>query len=78
MVLIEIEERIAAALRAQADVRDISLQAFLQRIVETASPFNSPPALPLEDFERSIEELATESPVLPNDFSRADIYTDQD
>ena len=78
MAVIEIEERIAAALRAQATVRDLSLNAFLQRIAETASPLNSTPTLALADFDRSIDELVTESPVLPGLFSRADVYADHD
>ena len=76
VVVIEIEECTAAALRAQAKVRDLSLDAFLKRIAETATPIHSTPALALSDIERSIDQLATESPVLPESFSRADIYAD--
>ena len=78
MAFIEIEERVAAALRAQADVRAMSLEAFLQRIAETATPLNSAPALALADMERSLDELATELPVLPDSFSRSEIYADHD
>ena len=78
MAVIEIEERTAAALRAQAKARDLSLDAFLRRIAETAAPINSTPMLALSDIERSIDELATESLVLPASFSRADIYADHD
>ena len=78
MAVIEIEERTAAALRAQADARDLSLEAFLRRIAEAATPINSMPTLPLAEFEKTVDELATESAVLPSSFSRADIYTGHD
>ena len=78
MAVIEIEERTAAALRAQADARELSLEAFLQRIAEATSPINRTLTLPLAEFDKTIDELATESIVLPSNFSRADIYADHD
>ena len=78
MVVIEIEDRVAAALRAQANVRDLSLDAFLQRIAETGTPLNTTPAWALADIERTLDELSTESPVLPDSFSRAEICAEHD
>jgi hypothetical protein len=78
MALIEIEERIAQALRAQADVREMTLEAFLQRIAETATPINSTPEFALADFDKSVDEASSEWPVLPPAFSRSDIYSDHD
>lgn len=78
MAVIEIQESTAAALRAQADARDLSLEAFLQRIAEASTPINPTAALPLADLERFIDELATESPVLASTSSRAEIYADHD
>ena len=78
MAVIKIGERTAVALRAQADARELSLEAFLQRIAEASSPVNPTPVLPLAEFERAIDDAATESPVLPSSFSRADIYVDHD
>ena len=78
MALIEIDERIAAALMAQATVRDMTLQSFLERISETASPLNALPELALADVERSIDEASSELPLLPDSFSRSDIYSDHD
>ena len=78
MALIDIEEPTATALRAQANARELSLDAFLKSIVEMTTPINSVPMLALADLERSLDELATESPVLPAAFSRVDIYSDHD
>lgn len=78
MALIEVDDRIAQALRAQADVRDMTVQAFLQRIVDTASPVNPNPAFAAAEFDQSIDDASSDSPVLPNRFSRADIYIDHD
>lgn len=78
MAVVEIAEHTVAALRDQANARDLSLDAFLQRIAEAAAPINSAPTMTWAEIERSIDELATESPVLPGAFSRADIYADHD
>ena len=78
LVVIEIEDRIASALRAQANVRDLWQDACLQRIAETGTPLNPTPAGVLADIERTLDELFTESPVLPDSFSRAEIHAEHD
>jgi hypothetical protein len=78
MAVIEIDERVAEALRAQASVRELSLGAFLQQLAEAASPVNPTAVLTPADFDRSIDELVSETGGLPSNFSRADIYADHD
>jgi len=78
MAVIEIEDKLAKALRAQAAVRDMTLETFLKRIAEMATPIHPATEFLPEEFDRSIAELSSESPVLPGDFSRADLYADHD
>lgn len=78
MALIELEERTAAVLRAQAELRDMTLEVFLSRIAEAATPVSSAPPLSVAEMDRSLDELLAESPVLPAAFSRSDIYNDHD
>lgn len=78
MSVIELDERVAAKLRAHAAARQLTLETFLQRIAETSAlPI---PATPLaaDDWNRTIEEASGDFPVLPASFSRADIYSDHD
>ncbi len=78
---IEIEEKVVdllAKLRAQAAARRMSLDAYLEQLVETAQPSTNGTAT-LEEFDRILDELAA-GPIgalsLPADFSRADIYAE--
>lgn len=76
-------------LRERAAESGLTLEAYLQRIVEretsgtdgaaTASGPRQPPSL--EEFDRLLDELSEglpALPLLPADFSRADVYTDHD
>jgi hypothetical protein len=76
--VIEVDEKLAATLRSQAEARQLSLETFLQRIAQTSVSLT--PAIPLAENEwnRAIDEASGDFPVLPAGFSRADIYSDHD
>lgn len=75
---IEVEKKVAEMLRAQAEARELPLSEFLQRLALSNLPLNSPPPLTAEEWSRIIDEVSSDSPKLPHDFSRRDIYTDHD
>ena len=75
MVSIQVDEQTAKALHAAADVAGVSLADFIRSLV-VARP-TAAPQMPWEMLEREIIELSVDGS-LPNDFSRADMYTDHD
>jgi hypothetical protein len=80
-ILIEVAPDTAQMLQANASARKISLDDYLRKLAETDSLTASAPNLSLEEFDRDMDELAAGLeglPVLPQDFSRADIYADHD
>lgn len=76
--VIEVDEQVAAVLRAQAEARQLPLTAFLQQIAEASAPVNLTPSLTEDEWNRAIDEVSGEFPVLGAEFSRADIYRDHD
>jgi hypothetical protein len=75
---IEIEEKVAELLRAQAESRSLPLSQYLSEIAFSNGSLKSAESLSAEEFERLLDENATPGPVLPEDFSRKDIYNDHD
>lgn len=75
---IEVDEKVAAALRAQAEALHIPLSQLLQQFASTLIP--APELAPLsdEEFDAMLEAASGEYPVLPDNFSREDIYFDHD
>jgi hypothetical protein len=78
MANIQIDEKIAAILRTQAEARDLPLGNFLQQLATSASPVNQDTRLTDEELDRLIDEASSDSPILPADFNRSDIYSDHD
>lgn len=81
VIQIEVAPDTAQMLQANASARKISLEDYLRKLAETDSLTASVPTLSLEEFDRDMDELAAGLeglPVLPQDFSRADIYADHD
>jgi hypothetical protein len=78
---IEIEEKVAALLvrlRAQAAVRQMPFETYLEQLIEPLPPTESMVGT-LDEFDRVLDELAagkSNAPSLPTDFSRDDIYVD--
>lgn len=80
-VQLEVASDIARLLQANAVARKISLEEYLRTLAETDSLISSASNFSLEEFERDMDALADgleDLPVLPDDFSRADIYADHD
>jgi hypothetical protein len=75
---IEVDERIAAALRAQAEARHLPLTTFLQRIAEISLPAVPPSPNTEEEWIRMFDDVSADSPNPGSNFSRADIYFDHD
>ena len=78
MTSIELEDRTAQALRAQAKARNLPLDEFLKQIAEATAPLNAAPRLHVADLDSLIEAEAGSYPSLPASFSRADIYDQHD
>jgi hypothetical protein len=76
MVSIHLHESVAAALNAQAESHGVSLEEFLTQVAKGPAKASSP--LSDEEIERQFEALSFDGPVLPADFSRADIYLEHD
>jgi hypothetical protein len=78
---IEVAPDTAQMLQANAAARKISLDDYLRKLAKADSLTTSAPTITLEEFDRDMDELAAGLeglPVLPQDFSRADIYADHD
>ena len=79
LTTIEVSPEIAEILKAKAMARQLPLDNYLRTLLENDIANRSHSALSIEEFDRDMDELATDSlPVLPSDFSRADIYADHD
>jgi hypothetical protein len=78
MTVIEIEDKTAKALLAQAQARDLTLDAFLALLAQNNAPVTPVPALEMSEFEKVLDEIVADVPGLPQSFSRADIYADHD
>ena len=57
--------------------RGQTVDGYPQSLVEQEGNGNLP-AFSVADFERELDELATDASTLPRDFSRADIYAEHD
>ncbi|MFO0807575.1 MAG: hypothetical protein U0746_03045 [Gemmataceae bacterium] len=82
-MMIEIEEQTAAALdmlREQAAARELSLEAYLKLLADAGGNGSPRVALSAAETDHFLDELSAGEtlPVLPADFSRADIYAEHD
>lgn len=75
---IEIDVETATALKAQAQARNLTLPQFLNQLIASSAPLNLHTPLPQDELDRLIDDASSDSPVLPADFSRADIYNIHD
>lgn len=76
--IIEIDERVAAALRAQAEARQLPLTAFLECIARTGLPPVSSVPVTEEEWNRMFDDVSSDVPTSQSTLSRADIYFDHD
>jgi hypothetical protein len=81
---IEVDDRTAkliSELRRQAEAKGMSLDAYLERMLKADDLTGNPDAITAQQFDQLLDELSGDLPPLdplPDDFSRADIYTDHD
>ncbi|MBI3949986.1 MAG: hypothetical protein HY314_05975 [Acidobacteria bacterium] len=84
LVTIEVGQETAEVLetlKAKAAARGLSLDAYLRTLAERDVSLTQPPKPTLEEFDRDMDQLASGLdglPILPRDFSRADMYADHD
>lgn len=81
MTRIDIDDRLAARLKEQAAARHLTIEQLIDLFSRDVGEFQDLQQINLEDLDRVLDELATDDeglPVLPSDFSRADIYLDHD
>ena len=76
--MVELEDRIADTLLAQARVRDLPLSTYLHHLAEATQPLTVATPLPPDEIDSLIESSAGVFPTLPSTFSRSDIYGDHD
>jgi len=84
MVTVQLDERIATALREQARARGLSLEAYLRAVAETSQ--NTVTSAVNHDnvaeFDTVLDELFAADtrslPTVPLTYSREDIYSDHD
>jgi hypothetical protein len=78
MTSIELEDQTAQALRDQAHARNLPLDSYLRQLAYAATPLNAETEAPAEDFDRLVDSIADNLPLLPASFNREDIYHDHD
>ncbi len=78
MTSIELEDQTAQALRDQAHARNLPLDSYLGQLAHAATPVNAEAGAPVEDFDRLVDSIADDLPLLPASFNREDIYDDHD
>ena len=79
---IKIKPKIEAQIYAEASANNLSIEEFVQRIVENNFVENSSVEVSLEEFERNLDLLAEGSENFSSryngTYSREDIYLDHD
>lgn len=76
--MIEVDQAVAAALRLQAANRNIPVADLLKEIAASRVDTKISPPVSEEEWIRELDEASGNYPVLPDGFSRADIYFDHD
>lgn len=77
MIHISLDDRVAAALRAKAELEGLTIAAYLESIALAAPAQPLGPMSP-EEFDRFLDEEATDGPSPIGTFSRAELYPDHD
>lgn len=79
MASLPVDDQTAEMVLARASAEGISVDALLQRLLAPKpGAISEADRLTFEEFRALAEELSTDGPSLPADFSRADIYIDHD
>ena len=72
MATIHVDDRTAAALEVAAAQRGLSVQQYLATLASSAAT----PRISIEELDRLLDAEATDAPIVPGGFSRAEIYVD--
>jgi hypothetical protein len=76
MVTIQVDDDVAAVLHARASTKGLSIDELLKA---TFLPSEDPAErMSIEEFDRILDELATDGPSPSGTFSREDLYSDHD
>jgi hypothetical protein len=82
MIALHLRPEIEASLAQRARACGVSLEAYVQSIVEGLAVSQAAPSASLEEFRATLDELAEMGgnlPAVPSDaFTRESIYPDQD
>jgi hypothetical protein len=77
MIIVQLNDTVAAALSAQAAALGLTVEAYLENVVlSTAS--RPVPRLSLDELDRLLDEEATSGPSPVGTFSRAELYSEHD
>lgn len=74
---ITLDDSVAAILQAKAAAQGMTVQAYLENLLLSASAPQSP-RLSLEELERLLDEEASTRTSPTGTFSRAELYSDHD
>jgi len=79
MASLNIDDKTAESLRRRAFEAGMSLEDFVRHLLsrEASIPVKQT-RLTVEEFDSILDREATDTPGLPSNFSRADIYCDHD
>jgi hypothetical protein len=77
MASIHIDEQTAESLARRAAEQGVTVNELLTRLLRQEIRATQP-NLSADELERILDEEATEAPLLPADFSRADMYAEHD
>lgn len=77
MPSIQIDDQTGKALSVLAASFGMTLEEYVQELLARHLPLQNHPISP-EDFDAELDALTIDSPSLPVDFSRADIYADHE
>lgn len=79
MASLDLDDNTVEALRMRAAEAGVSVEELLHRLLASeAAAVGHAPQLSVDQFNQLIEQEASDTPGLPADFSRADIYADHD
>jgi hypothetical protein len=78
MASLKLNDATVESLRARAAAEGVSLEELVERLLRQAPAESAMPRISVEDFDNLLDQEATDTPGLPPDFSRADIYVDHD
>ena len=73
MVNVQLNDTVAAALKAQAAAQGMSIEAYLETVV-LSTPQHPVPRLSLDELDRLLDEEATAGPSPSGAFSRSELY----